>query len=232
MSSFSTLVDCVIALVEIRTKVNIRRKVNAGATLDGLTDAARDNLVSAFEALRAIKVGDGRPAFFICERDSAALRVTADGLVHDSDAARAPVEREHWTDGATAGLVVNGHAWSWSEMVDGVIVATKNAFDFAFGDPVAARRVGVRRDFYADESTAKLLKTTKSLIKVNYGGQDPAEVVRAKLAESGVNAGPVTVAAVVSMLEQTAETCRRGAFPRIDEAIARIEGISARETVP
>lgn len=232
MSPFATLVDCVVALVEIRTKVNIRAKVNAGAMLDGLTDPARDNLVSAFEALQAIKVGCGQPSFLICERDDVTLRVTANGLVHNSTETKAFVENEHWTDGATAGLTVNGHAWSWSEMVDGVIVATKDVFDFAFGGPIVKRKAGARKDSYADEPTAKLLKTAKTLIKVNYGGRDHAEVVQAKLGEAGVNAGPVTVAAVLSMLEQTAETCRRAAFPRIDAAIARLQGTDAKETMP
>jgi len=187
--------------------------------------------VNAFDALQAITIGYGQPTVFICERDGATLRVTANGLVHISAEATAFVDNEHWTDGPAAALTVNGHSWTWSEMVDGVIVATKDVFDFAFGGPVAKRKAGGRKDSYADESTARLLKAAKTLIMVNYGGHDPAAVVRAKLAESGVNAGPVTVAAVVSMLEQTAEACR-AAFPRVDEAIARLEGTNEKETVP
>ena len=232
MSPFSTLVQCIVTLVETRMKINIRAKVNADITFDGLVDPARDNLVEAFDALREIKVGQGRPALLICERAGAALRVTADGLVHSTRSAKAFVENEHWTDGAPAGVAVNGHSWSWFEMVDGVIAATKDVFDFAFRDPVAARKQGTRKNFFADESTAKLLQTTKTLIKVNYGGHDPADVVRTKLAESGVDAGPVTVGAVGAMLEQTAETCRRAAFPRIDAAIARLQGMDAKETMP
>lgn len=221
MSPFAMLVDSAVALIEIRTRNNIAATVSV-TPIERLGASARAHLVTAFEALHAIKVGYGRPGFLICERDGAALRVGAMGLVHGTPDATLIVDETHWTDAPTASIAVNGHTWVWSEMVDGVIAALADAF--AFGEPSVKRKAGTRKSSYADEPTPKLLKTAKSLIRVNYGGQDPSEIVRAKLTEAGVAAEPVTVAAVVSMLEQMAETCRRAAFPRIDEAIVRLEG--------
>lgn len=77
-----------------------------------------------------------------------------------------------------------------------------------------------------------VLEKAMDLIKVSYDIEGPAPHVRAKLAECGVNAGPITVAAVIAMLEQSAETCRRAAFPKIDEAIARLRANDRKETVP
>lgn len=231
MSPFAMLVDSAVALIEIRTKNDIGSTVSA-TPIERLGASARAHLVTAFEALHAIKVGYGRPGFLICEREGVTLRMTAMGLVHNVPEAKAIVDETHWTDAPTASIAVNGHTWTWSEMVDGVIAALKGAFDLAFGEPPVKRKAGQRKSSYADEPTAKLLKTAKTLIRVNYGGHEPSEVVRAKLAEAGVNPGPVTVAAVVSMLEQMAETCRRAAFPRIDEAIARLEGTGEVEATP
>jgi hypothetical protein len=228
MSPFLKLVNGVVLLAEMRMKEKIRGHGYADEEVWGLACIA---VREALDTLREIQVSYGRPDHVVCARDNSTLSVSAIGLVHNRGEAKVLVADEHWTDAFAAGLAVNGHTWTWFEMVDGVIDAL-DACDFAFGEPPVKRKAGERKRSYADEPTAKLLKTAKTLIRVNYGGNDPTEVVRAKLAESGVNAGPVTVAAIVSMLEQMAETCRRAAFPRIDEAIVRLEGTGEVETTP
>lgn len=232
MSPFSRLVDCIVALVDIRTRATVRAKLTVDASFDGLAQLASDRVRDALDALREIMVSYGDSGVVIGERDGATLRVTGMGLVHSGREAKVFVEDKHWTEGSNAILAVNGHSWGWPEMVEGVVAATKDVLDFACSDPVPRRKPGGRKSSYCDETTARLLKTAKSLIKVNFGGHDAAQVVQGKLADAGVTAGPVTIAAVIAMLEQTTETCRRAAFPRIDEAIARLEGTNEKEVVP
>lgn len=221
MGPISKLVDATLALVEARARITIVGKVTC-IPVESLTKSARAHLLTAFEALRAIQVGHESGSPCICERANATLRVTNSGLVHDDNEVSVVVEKEHWTNDPSAALIVNGHVWSLSEMVDGVIGATKGVIGFALGDPVQSA-AGARKDAHGDASTVSLLETAKDLIKVSYDIGGPAHHVRAKLAECGINARPVTVAAVIAMLEQSAETCRRAAFPKIDEVIARIE---------
>lgn len=229
MGPISKLVDATVALVEVRARINIVGKVTS-VPVESLK-SARAHLLTAFEALRDLEVGHDSPSLCICERADATLRVTSWGLVHDDNDVSVVVEEEGWNDDPSAMVAVNGHVWSMSEMVDGVIGATKDVIGFALGDRVQPADEA-RKNPHGDASTASLLETAKDLIKVSYDIGGSAHHVRGRLAECGVNAGPVIVAAVIAMLEQSAEICRRAVFPKIDEAIACLRGPSAKETVP
>lgn len=87
---------------------------------------------------------------------------------------------------------------------------------------------GARKANYDDESSSRVLKTAKSLVRTDFGGQpDPAEVIRKRFAEHGIQAGPLTCSLVKSMLEEQVASCRKRIFPRIDEVIRRLEGQEA-----
>lgn len=92
----------------------------------------------------------------------------------------------------------------------------------------AARKAGKRKEDLSDESTAKVLKTAKTQVRVNFGGsKDPLKVIRDKMAERGVDAGPKSCAVIRELLEEQVRICREMAFPRIDEAIRRLELLEA-----
>ncbi len=93
--------------------------------------------------------------------------------------------------------------------------------------------IGKRKQDLSDESTATVLKVCKSLFRTDFGGQaDKSAVVRKKLAAYGIDAGPITCAAVIKLCEEQVESCRRRCFPRMDEAIRRVCGIITKETSP
>jgi len=90
------------------------------------------------------------------------------------------------------------------------------------------RKAGQRKQDLSDESTAKVLKVAKSLARTDFGGQaDPLEVIRKKMVERGIEAGPKSCAAVRELLEEQVDGVRRRMFPRMDEAIRRLEAKDA-----
>lgn len=86
------------------------------------------------------------------------------------------------------------------------------------------RKPGRRKADLSDETTPKVLKTSKTLIRTDWGGQDPDEQIRKKAAEVGLDLGPKTREFVRLLCEEQVEACRRRAFPRIYEAVRRLEG--------
>ncbi len=82
---------------------------------------------------------------------------------------------------------------------------------------------GRRKEDLSDESTAKVLKISKSLIRSDHGGQNAEEQIKKKAAEAGIELGPKGTAFVKKMIEDQIESCRKRAFPRLDEAIRRLE---------
>ncbi len=84
------------------------------------------------------------------------------------------------------------------------------------------KKPGMKKASLEREPAAKLGQYIKSFIKTNYGGNDPAATVAAKLAARGVTAGPVTAHAVVAIVEEQVDTIRAATYPRIDEAMRRV----------
>ena len=87
------------------------------------------------------------------------------------------------------------------------------------------RQVGRRKLDLSDESTSKVLKTAKTLLRTDWGGQIPDEQIEKKAAKLKLKLGPKTRDFIRELCEEQVESCRRRAFPRIDEAIRRLGGI-------
>jgi len=99
--------------------------------------------------------------------------------------------------------------------------------------PVKARKVGKRKETYADETTSRVLKTAKALMHANFGGNEPLGVIHAQMLEQGVECGPVACKAIFELIQDQLATCRAALFPRIDEAIRRLDcEIVATEVLP
>ena len=86
------------------------------------------------------------------------------------------------------------------------------------------RRPGQRKPNYDDETTEKVLKTSKTLCRADHGGQDACEAIRKKAREEGLEIGPKTADFIKKQIEEQIESCRKRMFPRIDEAIKRVAG--------
>jgi len=89
------------------------------------------------------------------------------------------------------------------------------------------RKSGRRKTDLSDESSPKVLKVAKSLIRTDWGGKDPDEQIRKKAAEAGLDFGIRSRQFVKDEVERQVESCRKRIFPRIDEVIARLEDDSA-----
>lgn len=85
------------------------------------------------------------------------------------------------------------------------------------------RKAGQAKPDLSDESTAEVLKKAKSLIRTDWGGQDSDDVIRQRMAEAGVMAGPKSVKAIRDIAEKQVEGCRKRLERRLDEAIRRCE---------
>jgi len=94
-------------------------------------DAARDLLHDTFDILLEVRGGDMmHVTSTICERDGAALRVVADGLVHfAADGTETDIDDEHEIGGGLASITVDGHEWTWGEMADGAVAAVHDLLD-------------------------------------------------------------------------------------------------------
>lgn len=86
-----------------------------------------------------------------------------------------------------------------------------------------SRKPGRRKTDLSDETPVQILKKAKPLIRTDFGGADPLEVIRKRMAARGVVAGPKSCAAIKELLEEQAESDRKRIFPRIDAAIERLE---------
>ena len=87
------------------------------------------------------------------------------------------------------------------------------------------RKPGQKKTDLSDESSDRVLKVSKQMIRADYGGSsNPLEVIRKKMKEKGINAGPKSQAAIKEYVEEQIESCRKRAFPRIDEVIDRLSG--------
>jgi hypothetical protein len=85
------------------------------------------------------------------------------------------------------------------------------------------RKNGRRKIDLSDESTAKVLKTAKTLIRTDWGGRDPDEQIKKEAEEAGIDWGPKSRELARKIAERHVESCRKRQFPRIDEAIRRLE---------
>lgn len=85
------------------------------------------------------------------------------------------------------------------------------------------RLPGQRKSDLSDEPTSKVLKVAKQLVRMDFGGKNPDEVIRKKALEAGLELGPKTRAFILSVVEEQVAACRKRAFPRINEAIMRLD---------
>jgi hypothetical protein len=85
------------------------------------------------------------------------------------------------------------------------------------------RLPGQRKTDLSDESTPKVLKIAKQLVRMDFGGKNPDEVIKKKALEAGLDLGPKTRAFVLAIAEEQVAACRKRAFPRINEAIVRLD---------
>jgi len=90
------------------------------------------------------------------------------------------------------------------------------------------RARGRRKTDLSDEESSKVLKVAKSLIRTDFGGQDPDDQIRKKAEAEGLDLGPKTRAFIRTMCEDQVESCRKRVFPRIDEIIRRSEVAETR----
>jgi hypothetical protein len=87
----------------------------------------------------------------------------------------------------------------------------------------SVRLPGQRKTDLSDEPTSKVLKVAKQLVRTDFGGKNPDEVIRKKALELGLDLGPKTRAFVLAIAEEQVAACRKRAFPRINEAILRLD---------
>jgi hypothetical protein len=90
------------------------------------------------------------------------------------------------------------------------------------------RKPGRRKMDLSDESSSRVLKVMKSLIRTDWGGKNPGDVIRKKAEEKGLEYGPMTVDHIIELVEDAVDGCRKRAFPRVDEVIARLEGAEGK----
>jgi hypothetical protein len=95
------------------------------------------------------------------------------------------------------------------------------------------RKRGRRKTDLSDESSVKVLKVAKSLVRTDFGGsKDPLGVIQKKMADRGIEAGPKSCQAIKELLEDMVDGTRKRLFPRIDEVIHRLEAGPAPESMP
>jgi hypothetical protein len=94
------------------------------------------------------------------------------------------------------------------------------------------RKVGERKQDLSNESSAKVLKTAKTLIRTDFGGKDPDEQIQKFAAQEGVVWGPKSCAIAKKLCEKQVDGCRKRTTPRIDEIIKRLGSPNVVETAP
>ncbi len=82
---------------------------------------------------------------------------------------------------------------------------------------------GQRKIDLSDEPTVKVLKVAKQMLRTDFGGKNPDEVIKKKALEIGLDIGPQTRAFILSIAEEQVAACRKRAFPRINEVITRLD---------
>jgi hypothetical protein len=94
------------------------------------------------------------------------------------------------------------------------------------------RKIGSRKIDLSDESTATVLKKAKPLARTDWGGQEADDVILKKAIEENLDLGPKTRAFVKKIAEEQAEGIRKRIYPRMDEAINRLEKPIPDESSP
>jgi len=94
------------------------------------------------------------------------------------------------------------------------------------------RRPGRRKSNYNDESTADVVKNAKKQIGKNFGGKDAIASIINKMAERGVACGEKSAQAILEIIDEQFESLRRRVYPRLDEAVSRLEDKPITEELP
>lgn len=84
------------------------------------------------------------------------------------------------------------------------------------------RKPGARTEDFSHESTEKLLKTAKPLVRSDFAGKpDSAMHVKNKLSSLGMECTIQEATIVRDLIIRSIRGCRDRVFPRINEAIKR-----------
>jgi hypothetical protein len=96
------------------------------------------------------------------------------------------------------------------------------------------KKIGQAKPDLNGESTAEVAAKAKSLIRTDWGGKDPDEVIRKKMLARGIDAGPQSVQAIREIAEEQVEGCRRRTARRLDEIVKRskAEAVGGSEKMP
>lgn len=90
-------------------------------------------------------------------------------------------------------------------------------------DKTRHRLPGSRKNDLSDESTVKVLKVAKQMLRTDFGGKNPDDVIKKKALAEGLEIGPKTRAFILAIAEEQVASCRKRAYPRINEAISRLD---------
>lgn len=83
---------------------------------------------------------------------------------------------------------------------------------------------GQKKESLSEETTVRMLKRVKQFVRCDFGGQDPLTTIRGKMKAEGINCNEKSQRAIHKIVTEQVEGCRRRSFPRINEAIKRLEG--------
>ena len=95
-----------------------------------------------------------------------------------------------------------------------------------------ARKPGAKKEDLSDESTAKLLKVAKQLVRKDFGGKNPLQSIEGKMAAKGVECGPVSCQAILDIIEEQINGIKKRQFDRLDEAIKRVSTPVQKPSTP
>lgn len=97
------------------------------------------------------------------------------------------------------------------------------------GAATAPRAPGKRQTDLSGETTQVVLKKAKSLIRVDFGGKkNGADVISQKMAALGYPVTSDQSEAIKKLMSDQVASCRKRIYPRIDEAIRRIDTPATR----
>ena len=87
--------------------------------------------------------------------------------------------------------------------------------------PDEKRKTGKRKEDLSSETLEEVVKKAKPLIRLDVGGKDVDEQIRAQAADQGLRLSPAEREFVRKFAQDQLESSRRRVFPRLNEAIRR-----------
>jgi hypothetical protein len=83
-------------------------------------------------------------------------------------------------------------------------------------------RIGKGKVDLSGESTSRILKTAKTLIRTDFGGKNALEQIKKKALEKNLELGPQTCAFIKGLCENQVSGCRIRTSAHLDEVINRL----------